>query len=493
MQPALLVGMGLVLVGGVVAPVVTPTGPNTALAASRAVLPFDFDGDGYADLAVGVPGEDLRGVKDAGAVQVLYGSGAGVTARDQLWHQGTEGVKGTLEKRDGFGAVLASGDFDADGYADLAVGIPGEDIRSIRDAGAVEVLYGGPRRLTARDQAWHQGKPGVPGKNGTGDRFGDSLAAGDFDADGYADLAIGVHGDSRVVVLRGSPGGLTSSGVQSWKQGKNGIASQPRGGEGFGRDLAAGDVNGDGHDDLAILVYAEFDTPYGLEGWSSAVHVLLGSPTGLTAAAAQYFLATDLVDPTEETIRFKMAFADFNHDGRADLALAGGGIVAVLQGNPDGVHAARLPEASTPGLDSWWSVAGRAEGLALGVAAGDFTGDGNPDLVMEGGLEAVQVILGTATGLSTSVGRWAIPAAEYTTVAVLPLSGGSHAWVVATNIPRRTPEPMDYTGAVTVLRGEPDGTAGPFTVWSQDSPGIKGAAEPWDSFGVTIGPSSRSA
>ena len=63
MKRALLVGMGLVLVGGVVTPAVTPTGvdPASAAVAGGAAMPFDFDGDGYADLAVGVPGEDLRG------------------------------------------------------------------------------------------------------------------------------------------------------------------------------------------------------------------------------------------------------------------------------------------------------------------------------------------------------------------------------------------------------------------------------------------------
>ena len=137
-------------------------------------------------------GEDLRGVKDAGAVQVLYGSAAGVTARDQLWHQGRKGIKNKLEKNDRFGQALASGDFDADGYADLAVGIPGEDIGKKRDTGAVQVLYGSPTGLTARDQVWHQGKPGVPGKSEAGDWFGGGLAVGDFDADGFADLAVGV-------------------------------------------------------------------------------------------------------------------------------------------------------------------------------------------------------------------------------------------------------------------------------------------------------------
>ena len=79
------VGAALLLVGAV-APLVSPVGVGVAEAAAVAAMPFDFDGDGYADLAVGVPGEDLRGIEDVGAVQVMYGSAAGVTTRDQLWH-----------------------------------------------------------------------------------------------------------------------------------------------------------------------------------------------------------------------------------------------------------------------------------------------------------------------------------------------------------------------------------------------------------------------
>ena len=128
MKRALLVGMGLVLVGGTASPVVTPTGASSAAAVAREAMPFDFDGDGYADLAVGVPGEDVRGVKDAGVVQVLYGSASGVSARDQVWHQGRKGITNKLEKRDRFGSSLTSGDFDGDGFADLAVGIPFENV-----------------------------------------------------------------------------------------------------------------------------------------------------------------------------------------------------------------------------------------------------------------------------------------------------------------------------------------------------------------------------
>lgn len=75
-------------------------------------------------------------------MHVLYSSTSGVTCRDQLWHQGCNGVKGALEKDDYVGSALASGDFEADGYADVAIGIPNEGVGSKSGAGAVVVLRG---------------------------------------------------------------------------------------------------------------------------------------------------------------------------------------------------------------------------------------------------------------------------------------------------------------------------------------------------------------
>ena len=106
--------------------------PAIALDRSTATPGFvraDFDGDGFADLAVGVPGEDVGTVADAGAVNVIYGGPTGLTAAgNQLWTQDSEGIKGTQEPGDEFGFSLAAADFDRDGFADLAVGVPGEDV-----------------------------------------------------------------------------------------------------------------------------------------------------------------------------------------------------------------------------------------------------------------------------------------------------------------------------------------------------------------------------
>ena len=90
----------------------TPALATDAAAAASGGGGGDFNGDGVADLAVGVPGEDVDGIQDAGAVNVLYGSATGITATgDQLFTQATPGVPGAAEAGDRFGSAVAAGDF----------------------------------------------------------------------------------------------------------------------------------------------------------------------------------------------------------------------------------------------------------------------------------------------------------------------------------------------------------------------------------------------
>ena len=219
---------------------------------------------------------------------------------------------------------------------------------------------------------------------------------------------------------------------------------------------------------------------------SSAVHVLFGAVGGLTSVGSQYFLANDLVD-YPDPIAVVPAVGDVDGDGLVDLVLASvEPMVAVLHGNSDGVHPTRLAEASSPGEDAWWPMLGDRETWdAVEVCVGDITGDGNPDALMSPGL---RVILGTAAGLGEATNwlapGYSNPTQDYRFIGDLLLSGGSHAWVVAGRYDEYAE--LDRGGSVLVMRGQIDGTAGTATVWSQDSPGIKGAAEPGDGFGTVI-------
>ena len=102
----------------------------------------NFNGDRDEDLGIWVSRRGRIGAIDTGAVNILYGSFSGLaTAGNQFWSQNV-GMGDRSESGDRFGEVLAAGDFNGDGDADLAIGIPGEGVGAIAGAGTLQVLYG---------------------------------------------------------------------------------------------------------------------------------------------------------------------------------------------------------------------------------------------------------------------------------------------------------------------------------------------------------------
>lgn len=232
-----------------------------------AVAAGDFDDDGYDDLAIGVPGDEVDSNEAAGSVHVIYGSSTGLTATgDQIFSQGTSGVNGTPEEPDNFGAALAAGDFNCDGYADIAIGVPRESVGSTDEAGAVNTLFGSSGGLdVSDDEIWHQDSSGVQEDAEADDRFGMLLTVGNFDNDSdnghdCDDLAVGVpledttETDSGVVqIFEGTTSGLGGVGA-IWDQSVSGMSGTTEEGDAFGSGLRALDQDDDGYDDLSLHV-----------------------------------------------------------------------------------------------------------------------------------------------------------------------------------------------------------------------------------------------
>jgi FG-GAP repeat len=222
---------------------------------------------------VGVPLEDIGTEHDAGAVNVLYGSAAGLQSdapAAQFWSQDSPGVPDRSEAGDYFGRALAIGDFDGDGFGDAALSSRLEDVQGVSNAGAANVLYGSAAGLQAQSppaQFWSQASPGVQGEPGKADHFSFSMAAADFDLDGRADLALGVEHETvdgaaqagAVAVLFGSASGLQADAPedQLWAQGTDGVQDLAEPGDLFGFDVAADDFDGNGVADLVIGVPRE--------------------------------------------------------------------------------------------------------------------------------------------------------------------------------------------------------------------------------------------
>ncbi len=204
-------------------------GDVTGLGTGMQAVTGDFDGDGDADIAIGMPYANVETVEAAGAVALLMSSrSGGAGALPVIWHQQAvtgNATPGVAEAGDHFGQVLAVGDFDHDGYDDLAIGAPSEDIADNADAGAVVVLYGSATgfqasRGIALDQNDGVAFGELQGAAEAGDLFGASLVVGDFNHDGFDDLAIGAPGEDvgskqeagAVNIVFGGANGLTPSG-----------------------------------------------------------------------------------------------------------------------------------------------------------------------------------------------------------------------------------------------------------------------------------------
>jgi hypothetical protein len=244
----------------------------------------DFNGDGFADIAAGIPFRTVNGATNAGAVAVWYGSASGTSGSGkQVFYPGVNSIKGPAQTNANFGLSLAAGDFNGDGFSDLAIGSPGAN----NAAGVVNVIYGSAAKLTASgNQLWTQDTVGNGVASQTGAGFGTTIAAGDFNGDGKADLVIGapnqtvngLNAAGAVNVMYGGTGRLSAAGNQFWTQDSINVGDSVQANAQFGSSVAAGDGNGDHVSDLAIEAPGE-----ALAGVPNAniANIMYGAAVGL--------------------------------------------------------------------------------------------------------------------------------------------------------------------------------------------------------------------
>ncbi len=385
----------------------------------------DFNGDGIDDLAIGVPWNQAAGEPvGSGAVEIHYGLPGGIQlAAEHFLRQGHDGVPGAYsDYGDRFGDAVAAGDFDGDGYDDLAIGAPRDNNFQFWGAGSVTVLHGGVGGVMPfNGYVFNRESAGIPGAEHQGEDFGGVLAAGDWNGDGRDDLAVGSPLESApglvnyggIVVLFGSDFGLIYANSVGWSEDETGGVAQAD--DQFGSALASGDFDGDGYDDLVVGAPFKDIGAVGAHVDAGEITVLYGSAAGALnwfnlARTGHWRQSNIFFDPVYDQPgdHFGWAFAagDFDKDGRDDLAVGhpgenlGGadrGAVTVLMGTAGTGLWSRANVFATD-VGELPGTAQDSQDLGRSLAAGDFDGDGHSDL-------AIGIPYRDVSGIGIDVGR----------------------------------------------------------------------------------------
>ncbi|MFJ8081833.1 VCBS repeat-containing protein [Streptomyces sp. NPDC096205] len=384
------------LTGGLLTLAATPA----TAADSMHVPQADFNGDGIGDVGFSAWGAYVNGKARAGQFVVLYGTTGGVSsAKRSVISQNSTGTPDAAEAGDTFGSEHAYADFNKDGYDDVAVSAPWEDVNGNADSGTVTVLWGSASGITGRGVLVPNPAPSA------NDQWGKNLAAGDFDGDGRADLAVG-NTSNVVQVYRG---GITATGTAG--RGRSSFKAPIRSG-GTARgpiNLTAGDVNGDKRTDLIVDGY-ETTSDY---GWNHNYYVP-GTSTGLNVAAAKSLRPGTIT-----------GIGDINGDGFGDIVSGWdadtrepdgtpvpysgkGGKVWITYGSASGPGTVTGITQDSAGVPD---AGENTDGFGFELDLGDINGDGFQDLAISSAGEsagddadtgAVTVLYGSRSGLRTT-------------------------------------------------------------------------------------------
>ncbi|MEU0786668.1 FG-GAP and VCBS repeat-containing protein [Streptomyces sp. NPDC006173] len=336
--------------------------PLAGSAAAATTPRFDFNGDGYADIAVGMPDATVDGKAKAGYISVIYGGPQSPSQSTGVISQAEAGIPGTPEAGDRFGSSVAPVDVNGDGVFELVVGASGESLTSdqLKDEGTVTVLDG---------SGWNVKGTTVARGSGEFSSIGRTVAAGDYDGDGDIDLAYGENSEESGS-LRFRPGPLTADPVTTTSLRRYSMG-------GVTRDLATGDFDGDGRDDLAATWQGLEDSSTFITRWDDQ------------AKPAQWYADADRGS--------SLAVADFDRDGTDDLAVGLvqpnpesetthcedrlGGAVLLLKGSKTEDFGTES-ECFTQSNPEVGGAAEDGDDFGAALAAGDLNGDGRPELVV---------------------------------------------------------------------------------------------------------------
>jgi hypothetical protein len=311
----------------------------------------DVNGDGFDDLLVGVPNTTLNGQINAGSSYVVFGKVGGFSASLNLSDiDGSNGfvINGIDEfDRSGF-SVSSAGDVNSDGFDDLLIRASGADFSGQSYAGESYVVFGKSGDFgTSLNLSALNGSNGfvINGIDGYDRSDRSIISAGDINGDGFSDIILGATfadtngqlGAGESYVVFGKAGGFGASLNLSTLNGSNGFVIN--GIDEFDRSgsvSSAGDVNGDGFDDL--LIGAHGADPNG-QSFAGESYVVFGKAGGFGTS----FNLSDIngsngfvingIDPGDYSGQSVSTAGDINGDGFDDLLIGANG--ADLRGQYD--------------------------------------------------------------------------------------------------------------------------------------------------------------
>jgi hypothetical protein len=349
----------------------------------------DVNGDGYDDIIIGAYRNDEGGIW-AGKAYVYFSSSTGPSATSD-WSELGEAQINYF----GF-SVSGASDVNGDGYDDIIIGAYENDDGG--NSAGKAYLYGVPTDSII--QNWYD--EGEDNDN----RYGYSTAsAGDVNGDGYEDVIVGAYRNDDGVnswageayVYHGSSTSLLGS--PDWSD--RGEAAGDR----FGMSVAsAGDVNGDGYDDVIIGAYGNDDNG----SMAGEAYVYFGSASGLSAIPDWSHRG---VDPGDNYGRNVAGVGDVNGDGYDDIIVGAHGNTSL--GTETGSAYVYYGSSSGPSAIPDWADTGEAANNRFGYpveGAGDVNDDGYDDIIIGAYLNddiganagEAYVYYGSSTGLSAS-------------------------------------------------------------------------------------------
>ncbi|MCK5772682.1 MAG: FG-GAP repeat protein, partial [Thermoplasmata archaeon] len=373
----------------------------------------DVNGDGYDDILIGAFGDDDGG-SDAGQTYLIFGKASGWTI-DQDLSTADASFIGEDAKDNSSYSVSSAGDVNGDGYDDILIGAFGDDDGGSK-AGQTYLIFGKVSGWIM-DQDLSTADASFIGEDAF-DYSGYSVSgAGDVNGDGYEDILIGAYRDDD----GGSKAGQTYlilGKASSWSMDtdlSNADASfigEDTSDESGNSVSGAGDVNGDGYDD--ILIGAHYDSDGGSD--AGQTYLILGKASGWSmdtdlSNADASFIGEDTSDQSGYSVS---GAGDVNGDGYDDL------IIGATRDDDGGSEAGQT--YLILGKSSGWSMdidLSTADASFIGESVNDFSGetvsgagdvnaDGYDDILIgsrfndDGGISAGQtyLILGKFSGWS---------------------------------------------------------------------------------------------